>query len=1563
MDWITIVGLLGTLISFEEVGRGLFSGIKKKLAGRKIRLCNWDSDDPVTQFLLDSFKSKAYAEYREHIFSESEIDEIAKKFLTEKEYLRLSRVEAKKIARYIKNILDKYNKYTYSKMSVGEKVVYDKMNYDHNEIKEKLLDVANKESNQNYLRFLQVVEESKSVGLGNIESLINGEYKIDRSKFVENVKSADEKFVTIYGCAGSGKSVLAKQIVLDEEYVVYARAERFTEEKNLENIWQCNLDDVLEQISEKRVVFFIDALEFIADCACEKIELLQSLYNTASKFSNAHVIATCRTEDRNTFLKLETQFSVATYELDDISEIELNGICAKYPVINKLKEEKTYVDLLRSPFYVNLIISKIPEERDIQNESTFREYIWKNVICLGKKCSKYRLKPTDVKDTVEKIVFTRAENFLVGVHCSEFSDDILQVLLIEGIVVRKGQYVRLKYDIFEDICFEQHFDKCFDLCKGEFSAFFIEIQKLGRCVYRRYQIWISNKLFLRSNLEKFIYALFFDKTITSEWKNQTEIGIVKSKYCTTFFEAYFLKLVKEEYIGEIIRITNLYAFEARIMTKNIGQAFLRVTPIGNARESLLVLLAENWIDIKTKLNKVDIIKLCDDYANQKNRCKSASNAACKIIESYIDEEKLENRKSCYKTWISLLRILYIMADASKEWIEQFFGKLQGYCSGDEAEKQQFAYEIIEETLKNANPMLIRQVPYVICDLANRLWFKGNGKGGRLRGQFEHDLREENAYGLSQYAEHISMTDKGVIENIFLWNILTVNFYVGFEWAINFVNQTISNYVDNNPDGIMLIQIYFADERSTKKYYGNHNLWLAGIQEYNVPMLIGDVIYVLKKILINNIRRSIKEGICVQEFAEYVKKEIYEKANNIALLSIVEAIGFNFQTELPGYALDLSSCFELIYWDIHRYSLLSDNPTRELLERQLLRTVGISSLSKRYEKGEENNIILQQYVVNMQLSGKEEVRNKCIQICDYLYSKVKNEGEEAHLYLQIQKMDLRNATLKKVAEDIYAIEPNVTGEAKEIVRNNEETAINKLGKQIEKLLEEGKGIVCGDKPNYEKLDEVIKLILEMVERDEVVKIHYDNVLIQLIGFALGNKKMATERRDQLLSIWLDGVSQDLNKGFFTTDDKSFFILLEQLNENCSLNIKHRIKELILESLLDSKNKGLVSRFSNQTKLYLRKDSVRANILFNTIIMLAKDEMMHQIYNMKYLKASGREDGYKFIPNKQPKLAGVDYWIQEEGDIPYTSEKDIIIEKYLWDEAELQEADYKMEDYDIEILCYVSNCGLTLENEKFSTIMRSIIICLIELWDFDRGEHNAYRIVDANAEFEVMQLFWRELIENDVNSYKAIDILFDEIDFSLFTYKTIEFYQEILGRFLCAYFDAYSEKGKRKIIEDKIKYLEKKVHGISDRNVQIQLYKSLFFALTQYCHGDWSKAKTSYEYEDKMFLNNQFGKYGKYHVKDVMQTIYQLRIEELLPEILLAVSKVFNDAAMVNEKMFRKEVLEVQWIVDYLILKAFIDKSDEIKADLELTNAFESVLLSMIELNDSKAAVILDEFRIH
>lgn len=397
----------------------------------------------------------------------------------------------------------------------------------------------------------EAIENSKNVGLHNIDCKINDEYEINRSKLISKIKSDDCKNISIQGGAGSGKSVLCRKIVEENETLVYARAERFCEETDINKIWGFNIKETLEFLNDKPIVFFIDSLEFIADIPT-KLDLLCSLYEYAKQYPKVKIITSCRTSDKKAFIKIERNYNVHIYEVPDLTISEQSVIAKNYSIIKAMLDMNLYAELLKSPFYINLIVSKITNIDNIINENQLRDYIWQYIICLD---------DGNIKTVIESIVFTRAKNFLLGVSSMDYDAGVIKRLVSEGIVIRNEKSIRLKYDIFEDICFEQYLDVEFDKCKGRYDLFFEEIEKFERCIYRRYQIWISNKLLAKNNREKFLFELVFSDKMPHNWRKQTEIGLVKSRFCGQFFNEYGKTIVSRGMINDFIKITNIYAFE------------------------------------------------------------------------------------------------------------------------------------------------------------------------------------------------------------------------------------------------------------------------------------------------------------------------------------------------------------------------------------------------------------------------------------------------------------------------------------------------------------------------------------------------------------------------------------------------------------------------------------------------------------------------------------------------------------------------------------------------------------------------------------------------------------------------------------------------------------------------------------------------------------------------------------------------------------------------------------------------------------------------------------------
>lgn len=1416
--------------------------------------------------------------------------------------------------------------------------------------------------NINIRKFKGALELSNS-GLKNIEGLIKGEYEIDRNEFLEKITKDNERYISIQGGAGSGKSVLCKKYVENEKLVLYARAERFLEESHIDDIWGCCIQDVLECINGKKLIFFIDALEFIADCAETKFELLQYLYDMAAEYQNVYIVTSCRTSDKNAFIKLETNFSIKIYEVGDITEDELALLMKQYPIIHKMYKTNSYVDLLKSPFYINLIVSNSMDIDNIGDENSLREYIWKNIICLEEKSRMYGILSNKVIETVEKIVFERARKFMLGIHKDDIDRDIMHALLSEGVIAQQGDYIRLKYDIFEDICFEHYFDKAFDLCKGKYKTFYDEIENLGRCVYRRYQIWISNKMFIQVNRDKFLYSLTFSDEIPQSWKRQTEIGIVKSRFCDNYFEEQGSEILEQGMLFDFVKNINLFAFEGELLHIRQESPQMKLSPIGNGRPCIIRLLKNEEIYKKNIIGRDDIVKLCLDYAKQEDKVAVIASDACAMMEYYVEYSLQESEQENYYKIIdeisSCLEALYRMADNSEEWLKKFFNTLiNNYINGNRKSMRK-SEDIMEWTLKNAYPALVAGLASELCSIADILWLRGKVDAEKFDFYRADRLSKGFEYGLSEKAEHYNYLYRTVYENAFLWNLFRLNFKVGFHWAIQFINRVILEYATNNPEYVIKIKVKISESNAIKEYWGNGNMWLAGIRDHNVPTLIGDVIFCLKEAIISSLEICKKDHEFTVAFASYVKETIYSKSNNIVLLTIIESIGMHFENELPGYALDLATSIELVHWDTTRYMLYKKNPTKELLERQILKTMGIPELKDRYELDKKCDLSIQEYVSHTQIYFDSMVQDKCYGILDYLYSIIKNDAENAQDYLQIQKMDMRGAKATKITDNIIMLEPQISGEAEKIVLRQEE--FNKPKQRLNAAIKK-----CNDNMVSGQIDlpstlDAIKVILELM-KDTDMAFQYENLLILLIASAINHQELENEKREKFCTIWINGIEKLFSNGNFLADIALMPVLLNQLENDVAIGIKNKIKKIVLDCLMYKGQHGVIDEMAKYVKRYLANHETLAQAVFNTIIKLSEDQMEHQKYNANYLKVSKKDKEFIFNPNMQPKLSGIDRYIKDDDGNCYTSREEEIIDRYLLQEESLEIDVFDMSNYDISTICYVANCGLNFTNESFRMVIHEILLCVIDIWKYTKRNYNAHEIFDVYQEHEIIELFQWKMIQTQDDAKMAIDILFEEIDFTKFTTDTIEFYQDIFGNFLCEFFDSYVDSKRRNICKKKILYIEKKVNDIDEEYVRIQLYKFLMLSVTRYCTGDWSKIKTNYSYVDKQFLNKQFTKYGKYHIKELLRTIYQMHMDELLPEILISIRNSFQNAKSEVNK-FKKSIREQEAIVQLIILKSFITYSDKIKQDQELIEAYEDILEILINLNYEQAAVILDEFRIH
>lgn len=1587
MDIATIIGLISSLVTIEEAGRGWASGLfhfcKKERAKKKIVFVEWDAEDETTQRIIDAFKCGMAAKYKEHIFQPDEIDTIIEEFFKEKAYLVVDYNQRKDICDFIHRTFEKYNDYTRSQMTVGDRVLQDSIEGTTEKVVElerkvDSLEITSQETLQNTEKLLNsdkdnniaafhyAVKVSKDIKLDSIDNKINGEYSIDRNELISKIKREGHKFISIQGNAGCGKSALCKNLVSAEKLLLIARAEEFVRATHLHDVWNCDLNIVFNELSDERIVIYIDALEFIADHSDEKYIVLQELYNISSDYPNVFILTSCRTTDRNAFIKLHTKYAVETYEIDDITESELDEICNVYPVIRELRNQKTYSELLKNPFYINLVITNGITSLDISDENAFREYIWKNVICLGNKASKYNVDTSDICNIVNNSVFERAKKFLLGMREMNVQSSVLRPLVSEGIVTVSNGLVRLKYDVFEDICFEQYFDKAFDECRGNLELFYDEISSLGRCVYRRYQIWIANKLFIKNNRSKFIYKLLFSDHSDDRWRKQTEIGIVKSKYCNDFFKEYLSELRENCILQEFLDIINLYAFEVRL-TNNGKEHDLALKPIGKARESMIQLVFAEKLFIDNAVKSDSVVKMCSDYAKniittRVDSSNSISDAVCRMQEYYLSVESDDKSQGWYyssaKRMGRYLTILFMLAGSSKEWLKSFF-ELVGdrYLNGNR-EDRRWASDLASWIFENAYyPALTKNLGEDLCRLASCIYFKNEDDDEPF---YSRAYDREYAYGLSNNASKTHLASQDTFK-YFLICLFRTNFKVGLEWALKFTNRAFDNLAKNEPDSVMKIAIYFPEKKDIKEYYANGGMWICRAQEYQVPTIISDIVYFSKNVFIEYLDRFQNDQELFFRMGEWIQNEIYTKANNIAMLSVIQEIGFHFQKELPGYALELASSYELLHFDIQRHLLYHPNPTQVLLKKQIMQTVGVPDIEDRYILDRLCDCNLQEYVSKIQLFASDDIREKAIEIMDYLYSLIEDGFYSDDWKLQVQKMDLRNPSIKDLGGGYYEISPSIpdTVVPEFVVAEKEHT--DALKTEINQVITQANDGL--ENLDYSKLDKLIDRVIDFIKKDDLIRIQYEDILVQLIVLSLINKNITEERRGYLCEVWASGIKELFNNGSFVADIKWVPVLFKQLDKELPLTSQNLIKSILLGSLIDDFNNGQIQKIANFTQQYLITNEKLAHIVFTAIIKLAEDEMNHQKFNAEYIKNRHDEDDFQFFPNMQKHLSGVDYYFAEnEEESGFESQREVIIQKYLYEEEACDFTHFTLDDYDIRMLCHVANCGITLQDGLFYEVIKQIILCFIEIEYQADCDNSAFQITGTFSKYDVVHFFQREICADQESFDRVISLLFDGIDFDKFSRETIELYLDVFCSFVSRYFDAYQDNKSRELIEKKIKILETNILAINNPSVRIGLTQAVAMIDHKF-YGDWSKCNTSYSEKDKRFLNQQYGKYGHHHFRSFLMTLYQMHIKELLPDILISVETVFSNCEKEKSWDYEKTICEHQSIVDKLILDAYVFHSDAIKKDEDLSNAYMHLLEMLIRLNSEKAAVLLDEFLIH
>ena len=1368
---------------------------------------------------------------------------------------------------------------------------------------------------------------------------IGKSYRINVSKYIKEIQSDPHKNILIEGRAGVGKTTLCRRMFEKDKLVFYAKATQFLKASSLSDIWHFNVENDLEFLSDQKIVFVIDALEFATDLGSIPTLLIR-LYEVTKEYTNVFIISSCRTSDKSAFISLFAEYDVSPHFIEVINDDELTNIAKEFPVVKKALTISDYSELIRIPFYLDMIV----EAGDIsltENENTLKEKIWKRIT----------QDDNHIAEVIKDIVLDRSKQFATGVNKDDYDSKVVNVLVSKNVLEydETSDTIKLTYDIFEDICFERYIDRLFSDSKEDATTFFNALDQLGRAAYRRYQMWLDDKLLIKKDRELFVYNLLFSDSIPENWKNDTITGLIRSKNSDAFFNEFGGSIVEKGLLKAFIKNINLYGYEIdEIKTIN---PFLSLKSIGNGRKNVLHLIYTRNLHMSAFLESKSFEKMCNDFSNSVPADELVRTEATNMVQQQLDYFMNEAQEDgvyyagLFKRIKGKLEILHQLCKENDEWVITFLNKIKALFVSEYSDEHRFASEVLSNLFERQNYRIAVRYQKEIYPLFE-LFYTHKIKEDFPFYQESDD--KNSAYGLNDNAEeyeHRTFRQYPILSS-FAYMYFVNKPIDGLKWLVSFINRCVDSYKANhNLDEYELLFFKNNELKSKKKYYGTEDHWLCVSVSNQVPTLLADLIYCYKEAIRTLLKaRSRDETI---KIATIVKDYIYNNSNNIMLLSIISEIGLEFFVLLPGYVLDLITNMNILFFDYQR-ATFQLNGNRSFL------------LTERYTPV-NTNTHLSDYMLKCQLYYAKNLLQKCQSILDYLYSIYPNDKKNAQFNFQIQKMDISRAIFHK-KDDGYILELSPTGEAKNY--SDTISTDGAVSAEISKAVQDFDEKIKNSNYTLKECFGFIDLILN--QTDLMTMMLYKEKALNAMAICLNNGAIETETRERYCDLRIKEAYNALSNSLFVRKPEFFGTLFEQLNKNINEEIKKRIKKLILDILNSGHQNGITSFLINLARRFLNDNKNYAILIFNTFLNLAKDEMNHQKFNANYIVEKEIEKSFVFKPNYLPHLKRIDRDIELKGDSTYVFNTTSIISDYLFDEKECNLDGFDIDDYDVQVLNHLFDCGLDLDNQSMYLVTSSFIDFLIRLWkENDYTKHEIISVYDA---ISIKDLLQRELL-SETNFTYALKLLFENKDYSLFKSDAIDFYLDAFSRLPAYYFDGHKDETHRRHCEIVLHRLETIVTDIKNDALRHELERILIFSPGRYgLLGDWSKIKVSYCNRDKVFLGEMFKKYGFNHINDIVNVIFKFHYSELFPEILPTFASSLIDAeknavSASDRADLAKIITDNISTLHILNNSLFFDFGSAIKHNQEYISAYEGLLRVMVSFGDEQAAILLDSFRMH
>lgn len=915
--------------------------------------------------------------------------------------------------------------------------------------------------------------------------------------------NSDNQILIVDGDAGSGKSALIKQVMVnlsdETAFLAFKSTDMDVDDKLkfLTLYGTLTIDEVFDIYKEASSrILYIDAVEkyFVLENQQTFEEILQVFIKAGWK-----LILTIRTAYKESFHNLLlNKVKVQQYHVAPTSYDKLLELSSSYGF--RLPRDKKLMDFLCAPFYLGLYLALDnleDEEMLALNKETFEEKIWEDIIRNNRKRKNNMPTRREEALTLITMKMLQSESYSYVIQATD-DHEALSELEQSGVIIQTDDTRKYchSHDVFEELVVNHIFMEQYKN-NMEGDQFFSQFRASLR-IRKLFRGWLSDFASIKVH-QDIIFKILEGKNVSKIWKDEVLLTVISTE---NLKDAYF-KIASNmadnncEMLKKIAFLINTCCRVANHIDiyLNKGDLFpFRISkPSGYAWEALFAFIADNkdFIYWDKELISV-VIDVLDSWTKHAENAKTDNTRIAGEIGLFLFEKISNDKDIQYSVRDEQLEklqdVLLNSAWMIKEDLSYIF---QTVIEGIKDEEEDISFSFaMRNNSSNAPRMYIDLAERAVSDiyhygnvpcampemtilLMNKLWLRPVG------GSLYNSPETDGDFGLNAHMSNdyypVSAYKTPVI------NMLQGSQKLMTDFLIDFFNKAGNAYINShlNTDYGECFEIIIYVKDKQIEQVASDRLWKMYRGTHVGPHLLVSLLMGVEQWLLTVVKNS--ETNAVVDYCQYVLM----KSRNVMLTSVIVSIAEAYPEKMLDIVCDLLKTKEIFHLDSDRFVsersasfLLFGN---NLFEKERLESNKLPHRDKRLE-----DVILRYQTYNNGISEEDfNIRRQKI------YNAIDDATADIDTWSTSDKyayyrMDLRHyqevidVRSDGKGHDIYTVMPDFSEDMKELSKQSQADYDNNLKYVDLQLWSEYKFNDNNKFQEYEKYSDVTVVCKELRE---------------------------------------------------------------------------------------------------------------------------------------------------------------------------------------------------------------------------------------------------------------------------------------------------------------------------------------------------------------------------------------------------------------------------------------------------------------------------------------------------